>query len=37
MLTLLTPLLTVAIAGVVGAFIFSVVAALLDMNEMVLR
>ncbi len=37
MLTLLTPLLTVAIAGVVGAFIFSVVGALLDMNELVLR
>ncbi|MHB2165345.1 type II secretion system F family protein [Alsobacter sp. R-9] len=36
-LTLLTPLLTVIIAGVVGAFIFSVVGALLDMNDMVLR
>ena len=36
-LTLLTPLLTVAIAGVVGLFIFSVVGALLDMNELVLQ
>lgn len=36
-LTLLTPLLTVAIAGLVGLFIFSVVGALLDMNELVLQ
>ncbi len=37
LLTLLTPLLTVLIAGVVGGFIFSVVGALMDMNDAVLR